>query len=249
MSFVVYADFTCLDCYLAARRTDALAAAGMPIDVRAVEHRPELPVVAMRTPAAEQDALTARYEALQALLLPGEQLPWSLPQLTPKTEAAVSAYAEVYPSPVGGEVRRLLFELYWREGADIGNPNVLRQPLAGPVLRAGSGADPLRQFGYAVTVSRGPISTGAFRRIRAWRAEWDELGRPVLPVVLVDGATLSGPDALRRLGKEIGYVGADVDPALTDPRRYPQVAGRPSPEWVSQIGGRWRTVYRPGGTA
>lgn len=249
MSIVVYADFTCPDCYLAAHRADALAAADVPIDFRAVERRPDLPVGGVCSSAADQDALTARYNTLQELLLPGEYLPWSLPLLTPKSEAAVSAYAEVYGSPVAGDARRLLFQLYWREGADIGNPNVLRNPLAGAILRSGSDADPLCQIGYAVNFDRGPITTGAHRRIRSWRAEWDELGRPAMPVVLVGGATLSGVEALRRLGKELTYADADVDPQLPDPRRYPHVVGRPSAAWVSQIGGRWRNVYRPGGVA
>lgn len=249
MSIVVYADFTCPECYLAARRADALAAAEVPVDFRGIEHRPELPVTGLRLSAADQDALIARFGVLQDLLLTGEQLPWSLPPLTPKSEAAVSAYAEAYGSPVAREVRRLLCELYWREGADIGNPNVLRSPLAGPFLRSGSHADPLRRIGYAVTVDRAPITTEAYRRVRSWRAEWRDLGSPRLPVLLVGGATLSGIDALRRLGKEITYAGADVDPELPEPRRYPHVVGRPSAAWVSQTGGRWRSVYRPGGVA
>ncbi len=249
MSIVVYADFTCPECYLAARRADALAAAEIDLDFRAVQHRPHLPVTGRRLSATDQDTLTERFHRLQDLLLPRERLPWSLPSMTANTEAPVSAYAEVYGSAAAGDMRRLLFELYWREGADIGSPNVLRNPLAGPVLRADSAADPLRQIGYAVSVNRAPITTGAFLRIRAWRAQWAELGSPELPVLLVGGATLSGLDALRRLGKEIAYAGADIDPALPDPRRYPRVVGSPSAAWVSQIGGRWRNVYRPGGIA
>jgi len=183
------------------------------------------------------------------LQLPGEHLPWSPPTFTPKSEASVSAYAEAYRSPAASDVRRLLFELYWREGADIGSPNVLRKPLAGPILRCGSDADPLRQIGYAVSVGRSPITTGAVRRVRAWRAEWRDLGRSELPVVCVDGATLSGIAAVRRLGKDIAGAGVKVDPDLPDPRRYPHVAGRPSATWISQIGGRWRAAYRPGGIA
>lgn len=249
MNVVVYADFTCPECYLASHRADALAAAGVLLDFRAVERRPELPIAGLRLSAADQDLLIARFDRLRDLLLPGERLPWSPARFTAKSEAAVSAYAEVYGSPVADEVRRLLFELYWCEGADIGSPAVLRGPLAGPVLRSGSASDSLHQTGYAVSVDRGPLTTDASRRISGWRAEWVGLGRPELPVVLVGGATLTGLDALRRLGKEIDYVGADVDPALPDPRRYPHVDVRPSAAWVSQIGGRWRNLYRPGGIA
>lgn len=244
MSLVVYADFSCPDCYLAARRADILASAGVRVDWRAVECRPRLPIAGVRRTDVEEQHLRLRFAELADLLLPGETLPWVLPATVPKTEAAVSAYAEAYGSPVTDDVRRLLFDLYWNEAADIGSPTVLRTPLAGPMLRAGSSADPLRQIGYAVSVDRGPITTAAYRRIREWRAEWLALDGPALPVVLVDGATLHGEDALRRLGKEIVYANATLAPQMDDPRRYPAVLGRPSQAWVSQIGGRWRNVYR-----
>ena len=67
MSVTVYADFTCPDCYLAARRTDILAAAGVPVDFRVVEHRPHLPVAGEKLAAADQDGLTERFRALQDL--------------------------------------------------------------------------------------------------------------------------------------------------------------------------------------
>jgi hypothetical protein len=244
---IVYADFSCPDCYLASRRADALSAAEVAIDWRAVEHWPHLPVTGLRLSGSDKDVMTERFTALRDLLLPGERLPFRMPALAPKTESSISAYAEVYGSRVGDDVRRLLFELYWLQGYDIGSPTALRTPLAGPILRARSDAEPLRESGYAVSVGRGPITSDAHRRIRTWRAEWQQLGSPTLPVVLSDAATLSGIDALRRLGKEIGYVGATVEPALGDPRRYPQVAGRPPENWVSQIGGRWRYAYRPTG--
>lgn len=247
MRLVVYGDFTSPECYLAARRCDVLNAAGVPVDFRAVEHRPDPAVTGARPRAADRDGLTERFRALQDLLLPGELLPWAMPPLIATSAAAVSAYAAVSDTPVAGEVRRLLFDLYWRGGVDIGNPNLLRAPLAGPVLRSGSASDPLRQIGYAVHVDGGPVTTDAWRRIRAWHAEWQDLGSPGLPVLLVGGATLHGIDALRRLGKELTYAGADVTPMLPDPRRYASERVHPSPFWVSWVGGRWRTGYRTAG--
>ena len=248
MSVIVYGDFTCPGCYLASRRADALTAAGVPIDFRVVEHRPDVSVTGMRLSDGDRRVLTERFEALQSLLLPDERLPWSMPPITAKSQASVSAYAEAYGSPVADEVRRLLFDLYWREGADIGNPNVLRTPLAGPMLRSGSDSDPAWQVGYAVSMTGGPITVDAYQRIRSWRTEWQDLESPSLPLLLVDGATVHGIEALRRLGKEIAYVGADPVPILDDPLRYPPVDVRPSRSWVSQIGNRWRDVYRPIGT-
>jgi hypothetical protein len=244
---IVYADFGCPDCYVASRRADALSAAEVAVDWRAVEHRPHLPVTGLRLSGPEKDVLTERFIALGDLLLPGERLPFRMPALAPKTEASISAYAEAYGTQVGDDVRRLLFELYWLQGCDIGSPTVLRNPLAGPILRAGSDAEPLRESGYAVSVAGGPITSAAHRRISSWRAEWQQLGSPTLPVVLSGGAALSGIDAVRRLGKEIANVGAKAEPALDDPRRYPRITGRPPKSWVSQIGGRWRNVYMPTG--
>lgn len=245
MSMVLYVDVSAPECYLAVRRAAVLAAAGVPVDVRAVEQEPRLPVPGRRLAEADRDALSARFGALEALLLPGEELPWSMPPLTPRTQAAVSAVAQTYGTPAAGDVRRVLFDLYWREGADVGSPEVLRTPLAGPVLRAGSACDPLLQCGYVVTMDRAPISTAAWRRVRDWRGEWQDLGAPALPVLLAGGATLHGVDALRRLGKEITYAAADVTAPADEPRRYPPAGVRPPAGWVSEIGGPWRHTYRP----
>lgn len=243
MSLIVYADFSSPECYVASRRADALAGV-VEVDWRAVESRADLPVGGVPLSGEDRRALVARFSTLQASLLDWELLPWRIPAVVPKTEAAVSAWSELCGSRVAGEARRLLFELYWREGADIGNPNVLRTPLTGPVLRSGVDADPLREAGYAVAVNRGPITGGAYRRVRAWRAEWLALDRPDLPVLLVDGATLTGLDAVRRLGKELVYRNVRIEPPVGDPRRYPRVDGRPPESWVSQIGGRWGNLYR-----
>jgi predicted DsbA family dithiol-disulfide isomerase len=248
MDLIVYADFSCPSCYLASRRADALVAAGVPIDWRTVEHALHVPVVGRRLNGLDQQEITDRFAALDALLLPGEQLPWSMPPIVPSSEAAVAAYAAVYGTSAAHDVRRLLFELYWTQGVDVGNPNALRTPLAGPALRSQVPIDAVRLSGYAVSVDRGPVTTAAYRRIRAWQAEWRELGVPQLPAVLAGGATLSGVDALRRLGKELAYVEADLDPVGAQARRYPEIGDRPSASWVSQIGGRWRTAYRPPAT-
>lgn len=246
MSVVLYGDFSSPECYLAALRADALAAAGVAVDFRPIESRPHLSVLGERLSSEDQECLTERVTALQALLLPGEKFVWTRPGLTPKTEAAVSAYSEVYGSAVADEVRRLLFELYWRDGANIGDPNVLRAPLAGPVLRAELETDSLRRFGYAVSVARAPITAAASRRIRTWRAEWKQLGTQNVPVLRIGDATLHAVDALRRLGEEITRLGADPAPQLSDPRVYPVIKVRPSAAWVSQIGGSWRTAHQSG---
>ena len=245
MRLTVYADFSCPDCYLAAHRVDVLRAAGIAVDWRAVELSPHLPVGGRRLSPAEQDALAQRFAELDEMLLPGEVLPRAIPALLPKTEAAVSAYAEAYGIGVADDVRRLLTALYWEQGADIGSPAVLRAPLEGPILRGNSAVEALHTSGYAVSVDRGPITFEAWRRTVTWHREWAELGSPALPVVLTGGATLSGRDALQRLGKEIDYAVAPIAPEWDDPRRFPSAGtATPSARWVSWYGGRWRHGFR-----
>lgn len=246
MSVIVFADLSCPECYLASRRADVLAAAGVGVEWRAVEHRRELPVGGSALDADAAAELERRFAVLETLLLPGEELPWTRPSVLVRTEAAVTAMAEAQCAGVGDEVRRLLFELYWRDGVNIGSPAQLRAPLAGPIRRGRSQADALRYSGYAVSVDRGPITTGAFDLIRRWRDQWAELGSPELPVVLVDGATVHGVDAVRRLGKQIAYVHAPLDP----PSPTPAVVARvhPGPGWTSRVGDPWRSDYQLAGT-
>lgn len=244
VSFVVYADFNCPWSYLASRRVDALVAAGVEVDWRAVEHDPGLPVTGRRLDQDGHIAVKEELAAVAELLLPGEELPWALPDLVPNTEAAVAGYAEAYGTPVADDVRRLLFGAYWVDGVDIGDPAKLRTRLAGPILRAQSTADPLRETGFAVSTSRAPMTTSAWRRIRAWRDEWTRLGTGIVPTLVETGrAPLTGASALHRLADEIIRAGAALDPDLPDPARYPAVRVRPPKTWLSGVGGPWARAW------
>lgn len=244
MDLVLYADFTSPLCYLASQRVDALAAVGVEVDWRAVEADPHLPVTGRLIDPPARAAIEAQLSALADMLLPGEQLPWTVPTVISRTEAAVSGYAEGYGSGVGADVRRLLYTAYWRHSLDIGNPEVLRRLLVGPILRGRSASQPLRENGYAVSVSGEPITTDAWRRIRRWRDAWLRLDAGALPVLLVDGeSSYAGQAALLRLEKEIVATRAPVHPDLPDPARYPSRQVQPSIEWVSRVGGSWAYTW------
>lgn len=245
MGLMVYADFGSVSCYLASLRADALTAAGVPVDWRVVETDPRLPVGGRRLDQAEGEALRQELDKLEGLLLPGEQLPVSPPAFRPNTRAAVSGYAEAYAAGVGDDVRRLLFDAYWTRGADIGSAETLRRLLAGPILRGSSASLPLSEFGYAVSPSRGPITTASWRRIRDWSTQRAALGDRPLPLLMVDGwQPVSGETALRRLEKEVLKAGATVDPVLPDPDRFPAVDDPPNFPWLSEFGGRWRHAWK-----
>lgn len=61
---------------------------------------------------------------------------------------------------------------------DIGNPELLFALLGGTFMRGKAASDPIREYGYAVAVNRGPITTRAWRLIRGWNQERQDLGRP-----------------------------------------------------------------------
>lgn len=235
MSLLIYADFTDLPCYLASRRVDALRATGVEVDWRAVE----------TDPAAPARGRPADLEDVADLLLPGETLPYRPTGSVPNTRAAVSAYAEGVGAGVGDDIRRILFTARWQEGADIGNPEMLRTRLAGAILRGSSTSWPLQEAGYAVSVSGGPITSAAWRRIRDWRDEWTRLGTgAALTLVADDGLPVTGTTALRRLEKELLAADADPEPVLPDPTRYPTSRDRPDRQWVAEIGGYWSHAWK-----
>src|SRR5690606_33153040 len=102
------------------------------------------------------------------------------------------------------------------------HPEVLRTRLAGPILRGHSTSDPLRESGYAVSASRGPITTTAWRRIRAWREEWTCLGTQIVPTLVHEGRPVAGVAALHRLADLMGERDAPLHPELLpDPARFP----------------------------
>ncbi len=240
---VLYADFGYPCCYLASRGVDALAGAGVVVDWRAVERDPRLSVLPRPVGEAER-AMVDHELSAAATVLADDDFSSNLPGHIPNTRAAVAAYAEAYGAGVADDVRRLLVEAYWTEHADIGNPEVLRTRLVGPFLRGHATSDPLRRFGYAVSMNRGPITTGAWLRIRRWREELSQLGTGTVPTLIEDGRVLSGAAAVvNHLADTISRLGVKVDSYPYDPTRYPRVPDRPSKQWISQVGGRWAYAW------
>lgn len=240
--FVLYADFGYPCCYLAGRAVDALSSTGVEVDWRAVEHEPRLSK-SPRPMADDDRALLTDEPAVWELLAPGED-PAAAPRTVPNTAAAVAGYAEAYGAGVADDARRLLLKAYWVDHANIGDPEVLRRLLAGPLLRGRSGCDAIQRFGFAVSANREPVTTGAWRRIRAWREEWEQLGTRALPTLVGEGGTVAGAaDVVGRLAKLVQESGQLDPPNLPDPARFPQVRVRPGKQWVSMVGGRWAHAW------
>lgn len=236
---VLYVDFDCPWSYLASRRASVLEASGLQVDWRAVEHDPQIPA-GRRDPSFRFAALHEEMDRVLATLIPGERLPYDLAGFVPRTDVAVSAYAESHVAQVPTRVRRVLFESYWMHGIDIGDARALRTLLVDELRGSSSPSEPVRAWGYPLDVGRGPISTAAWRVIRRWAADWRATGKQVVPVVTVPhAAPLHGVDAVEWLGRQLLSRGLDPElPSRTPPER-PDVRELPDLGWVAASGGRW----------
>lgn len=241
---VVYGDFNCPWSYLASRRAAVLAADGVEVDWRAVEHEPWRPR-RFSDSSVRFACVREEMDRVLALLLPDEQLPYALAGFVPYTQASVSAYAEAYGAGVASKVRHLLFEAFWTHGLDLGDANVLRTLLVDAIRSGDSPSEMLRDWGYAVDVTGGPVTTTAWRLVRAWAAEWRDTGKEVVPVLLpAGGEPVFGVDAVEWLGAELLSRGLDPNPAPAMPSRPAPRRDLPPLTWVSEFGGPWVRDYQ-----
>lgn len=240
---VVYGDFNCPWSYLAARRAAVLAADGVEVDWRAVQHeRPNR----FTDHSVRFDCLREEMDHVLAELLPEEELPYSLAGFVPYTKAALSGYAEAYAAGVAADARDLLFEAFWMHSLDLSDALVVRTLLIDAVRSGSSPSDLLREWGYAVAVSGGPVTTTAWRLIADWAEQWKDTGKETVPVVIAgEAAPLFGIDAVEWLGAELVGRGLDPAPAPRASARRPD-ADRDIPplSWVSMIGNPWLREYR-----
>jgi hypothetical protein len=224
---ILYGDFSCPWSYLAYRRLAMLATVGEPFELRAVEHdpwqaRPSTP------PDDRFAALREEMEKVSWHLHPGEDLPYTLRGFVPITRPAVSGYAEAFGAGVADVAAPLLFEAFWRHGLNLADPRAVRTLLADAVEGGSSPSDPLRRWGHAVDVTGGPMTTIAWRLVRAWRRQWTAMDKEVVPVlVLPDGGVRYGVDAVEELGRRLVERGVDLttEPPCPTPGARPPVDG------------------------
>jgi hypothetical protein len=251
----VYGDLACPWSYLASRRATLLEAAGVDLDWRMVEHDRRAAGRTSRDPD-RLDATRRDLELVTASLLPGERLPHALAGFVPFTGPAVAGYAEAYAARVDAPVRRLLFDAFWMHGVDLGQARVVRTLLVDAVRSGASPSELVRDWGYAVDVTGGPVSTAGWRLVGAWRTQWSRTGE-VVPVVAVEGgAWLNGVEAVEWLGAEVSRRRLDPDGSAL----YRTAPSRPRTQrsdlvdryWAAEHGNRWmqerRDVVNPTST-
>lgn len=208
-TITVYGDFNCPWSYLAWRRSEILAAAGVDVDWRAVEHDPWHHL----GPADLSDRFQKTHAEMAKAtrhLLPGEPLPHVFAGHIPFTGAATAAYAEAAVAGVASSARKVLFEAFWLNGIDLNDGRTVRSLLSGVVRGQTSTSELITLWGYTVDVTGGPITSEGWRLVRNWRAEWQRLGPPVVPTLILDsGEVPRGEEAVDRLAAELSARGLD----------------------------------------
>jgi 2-hydroxychromene-2-carboxylate isomerase len=175
MHLVIFGSFNCPYSFLASLRVDRLRATGAAqVEWRAVVHEPD--VAAEGTPVNGElaEMFDREIDEIRGLLEPGESYPARRPPVQPNTTAAVAGFC-VLEDDRADALRVRLFEEYWVNGADIGNPGALDR-LGCPSAAPGA-------------------------KMQAWQTEWSDMERAVVPTMVLPNGKLSrGMGALIRLG-------------------------------------------------
>jgi 2-hydroxychromene-2-carboxylate isomerase len=215
---VLYGDFNCPWSYLASRRAALLAADGVEIDWRAVEHDAPRRRASLQTSTAghREDAappgpvrlgpLLDEMQEVLAFLLPGEELPYALAGFAPHTGAAVAAYAEAYRAGVAAPVRQVLFEALWLHAFDLDDPYVVHTLIIDAVRSGATGTGPLAAWEYGTGV-RHQADASTQQLLDGWADEWRQHGNQRVPTLVADGEQICGIDAVMWLGAEVVHRG------------------------------------------
>lgn len=200
---LVYGDFNSPWSYLAARRLAALAATGVRVDWRGVEHHPKRCDGGVALASHLFRELQQDLHTVETVLLPGERFPYALAGFVPETGAAVCAYAEAYQLGTGALAREVLFESFWLHGLDLNDEQVVHTVMTDAIRTRSTAPEPLA---WRLT-DAGPhqvVSAPAYRLLVQWDAEWRAFGGHDVPVLAVPALEpMFGEDALAWLGAEL----------------------------------------------
>lgn len=200
---IVYGDFNCPWSYLASRRAALLSTNGLQVDWRAVEHAPLEDLTAV-DPSDRFENLRSEMEDVEALLLPGELLPFALAGFLPHTHAAITAYAEAYATGASARVRAILFEALWLHSLDLADPSVVHTLVVDAIQSQRPAGHPMAHWEYDSEPSTNSSRTTAARLAGTWAMEWSAISHGTVPTVLVNGVDpILGVAAVDWLGRQL----------------------------------------------
>jgi hypothetical protein len=169
----IYGDFNCPFSALASARASRVEARGeVMVTWRAVEHAPDIPVTGSPIVGALRSELDEDLATIRTMLLPGEDDELARPTRLINTRRAAAAFAGAGFADRPA-LRRAMFDAYWADDIDLGDPARLAQ----------LGAD---QPNPSTTLH--------------WQRTWRAVDRPIVPLmVLPDGRVSRGLGVLTRL--------------------------------------------------
>ncbi|MEC4889757.1 MAG: DsbA family protein [Nitrospira sp.] len=170
---VLYSDFNCPFCYAMHEQLWELGLAEQ-VEWRGVQHAPYLPVP-MAKWAGAMHAELRQEVAMVGRLAPA--LPITVPGGKPNTRAAIRTAAAVLARDrqQGESLVRALYGAFWRDGADLSDPALLRSC-------AGVTEEDLQD-----------ASAEVLQTVDRWDDEWRQTGQSGVPLLVgPDGAQLVG---------------------------------------------------------
>lgn len=186
-SIVVYGDFNCPYSALAGERAARLERDGRArVDWRCVEHDPSIGPHDHPMTASHHDQYTSEIEHVRSLAVDGEADGFRVPCRRLNTRDLNLTYASA-DTARRSSLRQALFAAYWIHDVDLTDDSVVESVVVD--VPATSSTD-----------TGSPRSDVAEFFVRTWSAEWHDVGRGTVPVVVTDDGTVArGVDALELL--------------------------------------------------
>ncbi|TDT15644.1 putative DsbA family dithiol-disulfide isomerase [Ilumatobacter fluminis] len=188
-ALVVYGDFNCPYSALASERAARLEQHGAArVEWRCVEHDPSIGPDEFPMTGAHHDQYATEIEHVRALSSDGEADGFRVPSRRLNTRDINHTYASADSVRRAG-LRQTLFAAYWIRDLDVTDDAVIESLVA----------DVPSSLSDDESSSRSDVAEFF---VRTWTAEWREVGRGTVPVVVTDAGTVArGLDALELLSE------------------------------------------------
>ncbi|MCZ7532142.1 MAG: DsbA family protein [Acidimicrobiia bacterium] len=174
-TLIIFGDFNCPYSALASHRAGTLERSGETVvDWRGVQHLPDQPLGGKPVTGDIADMYTREVEQIRSLLLTTEEFPLKVPPVQPNTGLAIAGLA-LTETQERSSIRERIFEAFWLEGRDIGDPDILAELEV-------------------------PSSANLPTEMTRWQQQWESFDNRMIPMLeLPDGYVSKGLGALKRL--------------------------------------------------